>query len=303
MPRGARIKNPQSTFHIMVKSISEINLFRNSEDKDMYLYLLNKYQKIFVFKVYAYCLMSNHAHIIIDCCGADISKIMKSINQCYAIYYNSKYKRHGHLFQDRFKSKIVTDNKYLLALSLYIHNNPKDIIEFKNCIEKYPYSSLGIFLGIAYNRYEIVDTNFILALLDEQKRNSIKKYSYMLKLENSSYILHNVEFETHSTNYNRRDVYLRDFDPDDIIQLISQITGSYINVHLKYIRKNTEQKSICAIVLHSLCNFRHKDICSYFGNSSEASISRLCKTGFNLISNNDKYKNIISSILASTKSA
>lgn len=65
------------------------------------------YQENYGFKVYGFCLMDNHAHFIIDVNGADISNIMHSINFKYAQVYNRKHKRHGHLFQDRFKSKIV----------------------------------------------------------------------------------------------------------------------------------------------------------------------------------------------------
>ena len=84
MPRIARIKKLEGIYHIMVRSISDVSLFKDSKDKDIYLLLIKKYQKIYLFKVYAYCLMQTHGHIAIDCCGADISKIMKSINQCYA---------------------------------------------------------------------------------------------------------------------------------------------------------------------------------------------------------------------------
>ncbi|WDC83583.1 transposase [Caloramator sp. mosi_1] len=58
--------------------------------------------------------MDNHAHFIIDANGADISKIMHFINYKYAMWFNKRYSRHGHLFQDRFKSKIVKDERYLL---------------------------------------------------------------------------------------------------------------------------------------------------------------------------------------------
>ena len=81
MPRVARVKHENGIYHIMVRSISDIPLFRDSADKDKYLQLIKKYQGIYLFKVYAYCLMTTHGHMAIDCCGADISKIMKSINQ------------------------------------------------------------------------------------------------------------------------------------------------------------------------------------------------------------------------------
>lgn len=127
MPRIARIKSGTAIYHIMARSISEVKLFRSSDDKKKYMKLIKEYQKLYNFKIYAYCLMDNHLHLIIDANGADISKIMHCINFKYARYFNTVHKRHGHLFQDRFKSKIVLDNEYLIKLSAYIHNNPLDI--------------------------------------------------------------------------------------------------------------------------------------------------------------------------------
>lgn len=134
MPRSARIKYSDSIFHIMVRSIPEVPLFKEVSDKELYFYLIQKYQKQYNFKVYGYCLMGNHGHLIIDANGADISKIMHGINFSYAQKFNGIHKRRGHLFQDRFKSKIIKDDKYIITLSTYIHNNPKDIAGY----EKYP---------------------------------------------------------------------------------------------------------------------------------------------------------------------
>ena len=113
MARKARLKSGDAIYHIMCKSISEVNLFRDSEDKEKYLSLTKKYKKLYNVKIYGYCLMDNHAHLLIDANGADISKVMHGINFSYAMYFNKKYEREGHLFKDRFKSKIVDNDRYL----------------------------------------------------------------------------------------------------------------------------------------------------------------------------------------------
>lgn len=76
MPRMARLKGCDCSYHIMVRSISEVPLFKENSDKDRYLKTLKKYQDVFKFKLYGYCLMNNNAHFIIYANGADISKIM-----------------------------------------------------------------------------------------------------------------------------------------------------------------------------------------------------------------------------------
>ena len=113
MARKIRIKLINGKYHIMIRSISELLLFRDDDDKDLYMSSIRHYQKIHLFKVYAYCLMDNHAHLIIDSNGADISTIMHCINFRYVQKYNKKYHRHGHLLQDRCKSKLITNETYI----------------------------------------------------------------------------------------------------------------------------------------------------------------------------------------------
>jgi REP element-mobilizing transposase RayT len=147
MARVERLKDSDAIYHIMCKSISEVDLYRDFDDKERYLLLVKKYKKLYNVKIYGYCLMDNHVHLLVDANGADISKVMHGINFSYAMYYNKKYQREGSLFKDRFKSKIVDSDRYLKTVSLYIHNNPTDIGEFKDCPEKYAFSSLGIYIG------------------------------------------------------------------------------------------------------------------------------------------------------------
>lgn len=75
-------------------------------------------------RVYAYCLMDNHVHLLLNTNHDDLAVIMKSIAVRYASFYNWKYSRTGHVFQDRFKSEPIEDERYLLAVVRYIHNNP-----------------------------------------------------------------------------------------------------------------------------------------------------------------------------------
>lgn len=298
MPRTARIKNETGIYHIMVKSISDVPLFRNSEDKDKYLQLIKKYQQIFLFKVYAYCLMTTHGHIAIDCCGADISKIMKSINQCYSAYFNKKYNRHGHVFQDRFKSILVGDIKYLLTLSAYIHNNPKDIELYKNKVEKYKYSSLGIYLGIAKDKFEIVDSNFILGYFSSDKTKGRKVYlDFINKLSTSPEI--DVEFKDEGSECrSERRVLIRDYSPEEIINFVSKYTNTYFDIHIKFGHKHTELKSLCVLVMRSLCNINFKELCTIIGNVTSSTLWRLCEKGYSLITSNEKYKTLINDLIS-----
>lgn len=251
-----------------------------------------------MFKVYGYCLMDTHGHLMIDANGADISKFMHVINQCYAQYYNKRYKRRGHLFQDRFKSKIVEDDVYLLTLSGYIHNNPRAIKGYKDCVEIYPYSSLGIYLGIHEDKYKIVDPEFTLQFFS---RNDIKSKELYLKFvyacENED-VKKEIEFKNERGQYrSERKILVRNFNPEDIIRFVSKhVSIDFNEIYIKN-RKSTEFKGVCIFLMRTFCNYTHKQICEAVGNITEGSISRLCSVGYRCVKEDERYKNIIELLL------
>lgn len=298
MPRVARVKNDGGIYHIMVRSISDVALFRDNADKDKYLHLIKKYQQIFLFKIYAYCLMTTHGHILIDCCGADISKIMKSINQCYAAYFNKKYNRHGHVFQDRFKSKLVDDERYLVTLSAYIHNNPKDISKYAKCTERYKYSSLGIYLGVFHDRFGILDTNFILGHFSINVDTARKSYLEYINRVTDRQEKVDVEFKNEGSECrSERKILLRDVKPENIISFVSKYTNQNFNIHIKFSHKHTDFKAVCVLVMRSLGNYTYKDICQFIGNVTISTIRRLCEKGYALVTEDARYTTLINDMI------
>jgi putative transposase len=299
MPRAARIKSFDSIYHVMVRSISDVSLYREDTDKDKYLSLVKRYQDTYGYKIYAYCLMTTHGHLIIDANGADISKIMHGINQCYAQYFNRKYKRHGHVFQDRFKSKVVNDERYLVNLSAYIHNNPVDIEEYCNSIEKYEYSTLGIYLGIRKDKFKITNEDFIMQLFSNNSENARKRYlEFVYKCSNEA-LIEDIEFNIEKTEYRSyRTILARDYTPEEIIELITEYTGvEKDKIHAKYRKNLTESKALCVFFMRCFCNFSHKDICKVIGNLTQSRVSKLCSIGLETIYSSQRHKNIIEMFL------
>lgn len=303
MPRTARIKSPVGIYHIMVRSISDTPLFKDNSDKDKYLQIIKKYQNLFLFKVYCYCIMTTHAHFVIDSAGADISKIMKSINLSYVTYFNSKYNRHGHLFQDRFKSKIIADDKYLLMVSAYIHNNVKDIKKFRNNIEKYRYSSLGIFLGIYEDSVNILTPDYILNHFGNTLKRSRELYlKFMSRYseKNNSSLGDEIVFENDKGEYrSERKILIRGYSPENIISFISNYVKGPCNINIKYNHRSTELKAICVVIMRSLSNFTLKEIGAILGNVTLSNVYRLCEKGLKLITEKDNYKTIVNDLLKS----
>jgi REP element-mobilizing transposase RayT len=295
MPRCARLKGCDDTYHIMVRSISDVALFRGYTDKDKYLALIKKYQDTFMFKVYAYCIMDTHAHFIIYANGADISKIMHGINQCYAQYFNIKYGRHGHVFSDRFKSFIVDNDNYLMALSGYIHNNPNTIKKFKNNIVKYPYSSLGIYMGSLKDMFGLVDAGIVLDQFGRDIIIARKRYIEFIKKCTDMDTLKSVEFDDEKTQYiSLKSILYRDVKVCDIVRFVSQRMGmDEASVSVKYSTRTVKIRAICVLLMRSMCDMKYKDICRTLGNITQARASKLCSQGYDLICSDVKYRDMV----------
>ena len=175
MPRAPRIKGEESTYHVIGRGNERREIFRQNQDKERFLETLARTKTKFKFNLYGYCLMNNHIHLIIDVQQNDISQVMKSLNVSYVRYFNSKYKRVGHLFQDRFKSELVYNERYLLEVSRYIHRNPVKAKIVRYPVE-YKWSSYNIFLGLEKDIYELVEPSVVLDTFSENRINAIQKY-------------------------------------------------------------------------------------------------------------------------------
>lgn len=278
MPRKARLKDSTSIYHVMVKGNSDSPIFGDKENKCAFLGFVKKYKNIFLFKVYGYCVMDTHAHFIIDSNGSDISKFMHIINQCYAQYFNKKNSRFGHVFGDRFKSKIVTDDRYLLTLSAYIHSNPQDLTEFSNQIEKYPFSSLGSYIGENNDPFHILDPSFILNMFSINHYSAKQQYkSFMGLCSFSENDILEFEFKNEKSNYvSGRTILPRNFSFNQIMSFVESYSHIISNnVYFKYKHRTKQIRSLSILLAHSLCNFTYKELCSMIGNITVSQASRL----------------------------
>ena len=124
MPRMAREKSESGIYHVMLRGINCQVIFQDDEDCEKYLQCLAECKTLSGFTLHAYCLMGNHLHLLIEPGVEPLEQIFKRIGVRYVYWYNWKYKRSGHLFQDRFKSEPVNDDACFLAVLRYIYQNP-----------------------------------------------------------------------------------------------------------------------------------------------------------------------------------
>ena len=149
MARQLRKKSETGVYHVMLRGINRQDIFEDEGDYQQMVSILrglidrcdeHKVQLPPLCTFYAYCLMSNHVHLLIQEREENISDVVKIIGVTYAHYFNKKYERNGHLFQDRFRSEPVNTIEYFVTLLRYIHQNPLKAGMVEK-IEDYPWSS------------------------------------------------------------------------------------------------------------------------------------------------------------------
>ncbi len=178
MARKPRIEFPGGLYHIITRGNRREKVFLDDTDYKRYLDLLSHYHKRYNFLLYAYVLMPNHIHLLIEQNETPISKIMQGINQSYTQYFNKRYKKVGHLFQGRYKALLCDKDGYLLAIIRYIHLNPvrARIVKMP---EDYVWSSHDVYIGKAKQNF--VDNDFALSMFSRNRGVSIKKYKQFVK--------------------------------------------------------------------------------------------------------------------------
>jgi putative transposase len=177
MPRKAREKSSNDTYHIMLRGINKQTIFEDDEDKTRFLSTLKRYKEINKYQLYAYCLMDNHVHLLIKELEEPISESIKRISSSYVYWYNMKYERCGHLFQERFKSENVESTVYFLTVLRYIHQNPVKAGLAKNVFEC-EWTSINEYL----HKVKIVDIDKALCLFSPYRASAINLFvNYMKK--------------------------------------------------------------------------------------------------------------------------
>lgn len=158
MPRCARVKSESGFYHVIAKGSGGQNLFEGAYDYRAFLELLAKACEKGGVHVIAYCLMSNHVHLLLEDAEGRLGEVMKSVLTGYAQRFNKLGDRVGHVFQQRFKSQPIEDEGYLLRAIRYIHNNPA---KAGICAARdYPWSSYHEYVGVPV----LVDATLALEL-------------------------------------------------------------------------------------------------------------------------------------------
>lgn len=273
MARKKRIDTVGTTHHIIIRGNNKENIFGDGYDKEYFLYLLLIYKEKFEYNIFSYVLMDNHVHQIIETKDYGISQIVHSILSNYSKYFNKKYGRINHVFNDRFKSIIVDSDRYLLTLCKYIHNNPVKAGIASDSSE-YIWSSYNEFIGKSHDR--LTDCDRILNYFSKDLSTARNIFNKFISSKGLPYI---------DISIKNRDI--EKFINENFIRIYSY---KYILDKIRYfynytdIDFNIEETSACfemkynsAYLLSKYTTLKQIEIANIVGLGNQSAVSRAIK--------------------------
>lgn len=177
MARKPRVHFPGALYHVIARGNQRQKVFRSDLDRTCYLELLSRYQNRYGFRLYAYVLLGNHVHLLLEAGETPLAKVMQGLQQSYTLYFNRKYRLVGHLFQGRYKAILCDQNSYLLELVRYLHLNPVRSKLVKDPAE-YSWNSHCLYLGRRSKGEVSVETDWILSQFSPRRSEALRRYKW-----------------------------------------------------------------------------------------------------------------------------
>ena len=183
MPRGARLDAPGTLHHVIIRGIEKGNIVRDDEDRKEFLRRMGELAQGTGTSIYAFALMTNHAHILLKSGEQGLSTFMRRLLSGYAQYYNRRHKRVGHLFQNRYKSIICEEDAYFDKLVAYIHLNPlrAGLVNSIEELSTYPWCGHAVMMKKVH--YKWFDRDYVLQFFGEKERGARRVYLAYLEEE------------------------------------------------------------------------------------------------------------------------
>ena len=179
MPRQARLDAPGTLHHVIIRGIEKRRIVDDRWDRRNFVSRLGQVAFDTETDVYAWALMTNHAHILLRSSQQGLSRFMRRFLTGYAITYNLRHKRHGHLFQNRYKSIVCDEDAYFRELVRYIHLNPlrAKVVKSMSELDKYNWSGHSVLMGKLKHAWQ--NRDYVLSWFgqkDGEARRAYRKY-------------------------------------------------------------------------------------------------------------------------------
>lgn len=314
MARPLRVEYPGAFYHVINRGNAGENIFKSLRDREKFLEYLETASSRFSIRIHTYCLMTNHYHLLVETPEANLSRAIQWINVSYAVYFNVKRRRRGHLFQGRFKSLLVEAEEYLKHLSRYIHLNPVRA-KMVESVSDYPWSSYPFFIG-NLKMPQWLSGDWLLSQFGKDLREAKRNYKAFVEgvdpwsLENpgkspvGGFILGSLDFvnwvkaEFFSSEHDSREKpQLKALKPGVEMGDIVTKAGEWFGVKPEQILTKGKKKNLArdvAIYLsRNLTSLSGNDLGLYFGNVSGAAITMRYKAVAEQIKEDKKLKSRI----------
>ena len=176
MPRGPRLDAPGTLHHVIVRGIEKRVIVENDKDRENFVTRMGSIALDTETSIYAWALMTNHAHILLRSSTAGLSTFMRRFLSGYAISYNRRHRRYGHLFQNRYKSIVCEEDLYFKELVRYLHLNPlrAGLVETLAKLDRYKWSGHSVIMNRCQNEWQ--DRHYVLKWFGRKERDAKKSY-------------------------------------------------------------------------------------------------------------------------------
>ena len=261
MTRPLRIQYPDAWYHVMNRGRSRIQIYKTPEDYFTFVELLRGASAMWKVRIAAYCLMTNHYHLLIQTPGANLSRFMRHLNGVYTQYFNRTYKSDGPLFRGRYKSIVVEKDSYLLELVRYIHRNPLQAGLVKR-LEDYRWSTHRMYLANGQSG-NWLHRDYVLSMLATEKQNRRQAYIDFMKKEEDAELI--------STLYNKGKLPLLLGSKEFIEDIRHQYQGKANIKDTPQVRELFKEKSEIEEAVRQIYRVNREDLMqSRRGNYNEA---------------------------------
>jgi REP element-mobilizing transposase RayT len=181
MPRGPRLDAPGTLHHVIVRGIERSKIVNDDQDRDNFISRLGALAKDTDTAIYAWALMSNHAHILLRSGAAGLPTLMRRLLSGYATSFNKRHRRYGHLFHNRYKSIVCEEDPYFRELVRYIHLNPlrAKLVDSVGKLERYKWCGHAVVLGRWSNVWQ--DRDYVLQWFGNKEGEARKAYREYVK--------------------------------------------------------------------------------------------------------------------------
>ena len=302
MARHLRVEYAGAIYHVTVRMLGGRTgdsrlLFRDDNDRRRLLSRLAERVEQFNIRLFQFCLMHTHFHLVCETPEGNLSRFMHSLTTAYTVYFNLRHQRHGHLVDGRFKAKVVNGDEYLLALTRYVHQNPvcagrmkrRPIKERIQYLREYEWSTYPSYVGTT-KPFGFVEYAPVLAEMPGKKRDRRKRYreyvesalekdddEFMTALKHSPRCIGGdafrgwvdelyqelVEKQSHPEDVSFRHV-IEPLAPDQVLEVAADVLGVTVQEFTER-RRNSVLRAIASRLL-----------CRYAGLTQREAAHRLC---------------------------